>query len=288
MNRLCWSGLKSYGIMKTVCDLCPHACQLQEGQTGFCGVRTLKEGKPVSTTYGKISSMALDPVEKKPLRHFYPGALILSIGSMGCNMRCPFCQNHEISMHSDAPFVKLMQPQEIVDLALQLKPQGNIGIAYTYNEPLINFELVLDTCRLAHRYGLKNVIVTNGCIKEAKLLELLPYVDAMNIDIKAFREDGYRRLQGDFKTVLRFVELASQRIHVEITSLMVPGIHDDLKLIEQEAVWLASLNPEIPLHLTRFFPRYHMQQEAATDKELLFRAVKVASKWLKHVYAGNI
>lgn len=274
--------------MKTVCDLCPHACQLQEGQTGFCGVRTLKEGKPVSTTYGKISSMALDPVEKKPFRHFYPGAQILSIGSMGCNMRCPFCQNNEISMHSDAPFVKLMQPQEIVDLALQLKQQGNIGIAYTYNEPLINFEFVLDTCRLAHRYGLKNVIVTNGCIKEAKLSELLPYVDAMNIDIKAFREDGYRRLQGDFKTVLRFVELASQRIHVEITSLMVPGIHDDLKLIEQEAVWLASLNPEIPLHLTRFFPRYHMQQEAATDKELLFHAVKVASKWLKHVYAGNI
>lgn len=179
-----------------ICVRMPVSCRRE--QTGFCGVRTLKEGKPVSTTYGKISSMALDPVEKKPLRHFYPGAQILSIGSMGCNMRCPFCQNHEISMHSDAPFVKLMQPQEIVDLALQLKPQGNIGIAYTYNEPLINFELVLDTCRLAHRYGLKNVIVTNGCIKEAKLLELLPYVDAMNIDIKAFREDGYRRLQGEF------------------------------------------------------------------------------------------
>lgn len=288
MSRLCWNASKLSVIMSAVCDLCPHTCRIPEGQNGFCGVRTCRQGRIVSAAYGKISSMALDPIEKKPLRRFYPGTQILSIGSMGCNLRCPFCQNHEISMHSDAAFTDCMTPQEIVDTALRLKPQGNIGIAYTYNEPLINFEFILDTCRLARQQGLKNVIVTNGCIKEHKLLELLPHVDAVNIDIKAFHEAGYQRLQGDFKTVRRSVELAVKHTHVEITSLMVPGLQDDLQLIEQEAAWLASLNPDIVLHLTRFFPSYQMQKESATKKELILKAVAAASNWLNYVYAGNI
>ena len=174
--------------------------------------------------------MALDPIEKKPLRRFHPGSQIMSIGSMGCNMRCPFCQNYEISMQEDAAFCVRLQPQKLVDIALQQKQRGNIGIAYTYNEPLINFEFVLACCKLARQHGLKNVIVTNGCIQEQKLLELLPYVDAMNIDVKAFDEEGYRRLQGDFTAVRRSVELAVQHTHVEITSLMVPGLHDDCLL----------------------------------------------------------
>lgn len=226
--------------------------------------------------------MALDPIEKKPLRRFHPGSQILSIGSMGCNLRCPFCQNYEISMQEDAAFCVRLQPQEIVDIALQQKQLGNIGIAYTYNEPLINFEFVLAVCKLARQHGLKNVIVTNGCIQEHKLLELLPFVDAMNIDVKAFHEEGYRRLLGDFTTVCRNVELAVQHTHVEITSLMVPGLHDDVDRIEEEAAWLASLHPDIPLHLTRFFPMYHMQGEQATKKELILEAVAAASKWLRY------
>lgn len=274
--------------MRAVCELCPHTCHIPEGKSGFCGVGTCRNGSIVSSAFGKISSMALDPIEKKPLRRFHPGSQILSIGSMGCNLRCPFCQNYEISMQEDAAFCVRLQPQEIVDIALQQKQLGNIGIAYTYNEPLINFEFVLAVCKLARQHGLKNVIVTNGCIQEHKLLELLPFVDAMNIDVKAFHEEGYRRLLGDFTTVCRNVELAVQHTHVEITSLMVPGLHDDVDRIEEEAAWLASLHPDIPLHLTRFFPMYHMQGEQATNKELILEAVAAASKWLRYVYAGNI
>lgn len=274
--------------MSAVCELCPHTCHIPEGKSGFCGVRTCRNGSIVSSAFGKISSMALDPIEKKPLRRFHPGSQILSIGSMGCNLRCPFCQNYEISMQEDAAFCVRLQPQEIVDIALQQKQLGNIGIAYTYNEPLINFEFVLAVCKLARQQGLKNVIVTNGCIREHKMLELLPFVDAMNIDVKAFHEEGYRRLLGDFTTVCRNVELAVQHTHVEITSLMVPGLHDDVDRIEEEAAWLASLHPDIPLHLTRFFPMYHMQGEQATKKELILEAVAAASKCLRYVYAGNI
>ena len=274
--------------MSAVCELCPHNCCIPEGKRGFCGVRTCRNGRIVSTPYGKISSMALDPIEKKPLRRFHPGSQILSIGSMGCNMRCPFCQNYEISMQEDAAFCVRLQPQKLVDIALQQKQRGNIGIAYTYNEPLINFEFVLACCKLARQHGLKNIIVTNGYIQEQKLLELLPYVDAMNIDVKAFDEEGYRRLQGDFTAVRRSVELAVQHTHVEITSLMVPGLHDDVDRIEEEAAWLASLHPDIPLHLTRFFPMYHMYGEQPTAKQLILEAVKAASGWLRYVYAGNI
>lgn len=274
--------------MSAVCELCPHNCRIPEGKRGFCGVRTCRNSRIVSTAYGKISSMALDPIEKKPLRRFHPGSQIMSIGSMGCNMRCPFCQNYEISMQEDAAFCVRLQPQKLVDIALQQKQRGNIGIAYTYNEPLINFEFVLACCKLARQHGLKNVIVTNGCIQEQKLLELLPYVDAMNIDVKAFDEEGYRRLQGDFTAVRRSVELAVQHTHVEITSLMVPGLHDDVDRIEEEAAWLASLHPDIPLHLTRFFPMYHMRGEQPTAKQLILEAVKAASGWLRYVYAGNI
>lgn len=203
-------------------------------------------------------------------------------------MRCSFCQNHEISMHSDGTFAICMQPLDVVQQALAYQHEGVIGIAYTYNEPLINFEYVMDCCILAHQYGLKNIVVTNGYVTQEALEQLLPYVDAMNIDVKAFREEGYHRLQGDLDVVKRTVAFAHKKTHVEITSLMVPGLQDDLFLLEQEAKWLASIDPTIPLHLTRFFPRYHMLAEDMTDKELVLQAVRKASNWLQYVHAGNI
>lgn len=272
----------------TVCEICPHACRIEEGHRGFCGARINRNGRIVDENYGMLTSLALDPVEKKPLRRFFPGSLVLSAGSYGCNLRCPFCQNYEISMadakQSKAVFVS---PQSLAEKALELKPQGNIGLAFTYNEPLISYEYVRDCSRLNRENGLKNVVVTNGYLCEKPLRDLLPLIDAMNIDCKSFSEEFYRKIGGGLEDVKRTISIAAKKCHVEVTTLIIPGENDSPEEMKELSEWLAGVDEEIPLHVTRFFPRYHMTEKAPTPVEEVFSLAEIARKSLRFVYEGN-
>ena len=275
--------------MKTACGLCFHRCLLDEGQTGLCRARANHNGKIVSLNYGKLTSVALDPVEKKPLRRFRPGSLILSVGSFGCNLRCPFCQNHEISMagSEDIPALEV-SPETLVKKAGELKKFGNIGLAYTYNEPLVGYEYVKDCAELIKQRGMANVLVTNGTINEEPLKALLPLIDAANIDLKAFTEEGYKKLGGNFENVKRTIELAAgSGCHIEITTLIVPGLNDSEEQIASAARFIASVDKNIPLHLSRFFPQYHLTDRAATSVPLIYSLAETAGKYLNYVYTGN-
>jgi pyruvate formate lyase activating enzyme len=267
--------------------VCPHQCRLTPGQTGFCRARANRGGQVVSLSYGRLTALALDPIEKKPLRRFHPGSMILSAGSFGCNMRCPFCQNSDISMAGEAMDTRAVSPEELVRQAVALKARGNIGIAYTYNEPFVGYEFVADTARQAHEEGLANVLVTNGLVCEAPLQALLPFIDAMNIDLKCFTSKGYKRLGGDLETVLATIRTSAAECHVEVTTLAVPGLSDSPADMEAEAAWLASVDPEIPLHISRFFPRYHMADAQPTPLDTLQTLHDVAAKRLQYVYLGN-
>lgn len=269
-----------------------HHCALEPGQTGLCRARKNEGGEIVCENYGWITSMALDPIEKKPLYDFHPGSMVLSVGSYGCNLRCPFCQNHEISMADKKTIdTERVSPRQLADLALMWKEQkraGNIGVAYTYNEPLVGWEFIRDTAKLVREYGMLNVLVTNGTASQEVLEELLPWIDAMNIDLKGFREEYYRKLGGDLETVKTFIVRAVESCHVELTTLIVPGENDSTEDMEAQAKWIADLSPTIPLHITRFFPRYRMRDREATDVEQLYRLVRTAEKYLEKVYAGNV
>ena len=274
--------------MKALCELCFHHCALDEGQTGLCRARACQDGKIVSLNYGKLTSLALDPIEKKPLRRFHPGSLILSVGSFGCNLRCPFCQNHEISMAGDSgiPTVEV-SPEQLAAQAAELVPHGSIGVAYTYNEPLTGYEYVRDCAALVHEQGMVNVLVTNGTVEEEPWRALLPLVDAANIDLKGFTPSWYRRLGGDLETVKRSIVLAAERCHVEVTTLLILGENDSEEEIRELARWLASISPEIPLHLSRFFPQYQMVDRLPTPVEQVYRLAEAARGYLSYVYTGN-
>ena len=273
---------------RVVCPVCMHRCRLAEGQYGRCRAKKNEKGRIVSANYGKLTSLALDPVEKKPLRRFSPGSSVVSVGSFGCNLSCPFCQNHEISMaRSENTGWRMMRPEELADLAEDCRGRGNIGVAFTYNEPLAGYEFVRDTARLVHERGMKNVLVTNGTAKLPVLEELLPYIDAMNIDLKGFTEEYYRKLGGSLETVKEFIRRAAKECHVELTTLIVPGENDSAEEMEREAEWIASVDPEIVLHVTRFFPRYRMTDRKATDVGEVYRLRDAAGKYLKYVYTGN-
>lgn len=274
--------------MKALCELCFHHCALDDGQTGLCRARACQDGKIISLNYGKLTSLALDPIEKKPLRRFHPGSLILSVGSFGCNLRCPFCQNHEISMAGDSgiPTVEV-SPEQLAAQAAELVPHGNIGVAYTYNEPLIGYEYVRDCAALVHEQGMVNVLVTNGTVEEEPWRALLPLVDAANIDLKGFTPSWYRRLGGDLETVKRSIVLAAERCHVEVTTLLILGENDSEEEIRELARWLASISPEIPLHLSRFFPQYQMVDRLPTPVEQVYRLAEAARGYLSYVYTGN-
>lgn len=278
--------------MKTMCQVCMHHCALEPGQVGMCRARKNEGGKIICGNYGCITSLALDPIEKKPLHNFHPGSRILSVGSYGCNLRCPFCQNHEISMTDGKNFdAEHISPRQLADMALMWKEQkktGNIGIAYTYNEPLVGWEFVRDTAKMVREYGMLNVLVTNGTASQKVLEELLPWIDAMNIDLKGFREEYYRKLGGDLETVKTFIIRAVERCHVELTTLIVPYENDSLKDMENQAKWISGLSPAIPLHITRFFPRYRMKDREATDVEQIYRLAKTAGNYLENVYVGNV
>ncbi len=275
-------------MSKLGCTICPHHCMLDENEIGFCNARSNIGGAITAINYGKITAIALDPIEKKPLYRFYPKSTILSVGSFGCNLRCPFCQNFEISMaDSQSTVVREMTPEELADLAVTKKSQGNIGVAYTYNEPLIGYEFVRDCSQAVHRRGLKNVLVTNGYICEEPFKQLLPDIDALNIDLKAFSEEFYKRISGDLQTVKRSIELAAKRCHVEVTTLVIPGENDDEEDIRSLSRWLASVRFDIPLHLTRFFPRYKMTDKNMTQIASIQRLAEIARESLRYVFIGN-
>ena len=271
------------------CHVCPRRCSIKPGGRGFCRARTVRDGAVVSENYGRITSMALDPVEKKPLAMFRRGSLILSVGSYGCNIDCPFCQNHEISRADDGCPYRIYLPKEMADIAWQTHlKHGNIGVAFTYNEPLVGYEFVRDTAKKVSEMGLVNVLVSNGQASLDVLGEILPYIDAMNIDLKAFTPEGYRRLGGDLDTVKEWISHAHDSCHMEITSLIVPGLNDDPDDMDREAQWIASLDDSIPLHITRFFPRYRYTTGEPTDIGLMYELREVAEKYLKNVFLGNI
>lgn len=274
--------------MKRTCGFCFHHCSLDEGQTGFCRARMNRGGTIVPLNYGKVVSLALDPIEKKPLRRFHSGSTILSVGSFGCNLRCPFCQNHEISMAGDGALrAEEISPEALAALAEELKPRGNVGVAYTYNEPLIGYEYVRDCAEAVHARGMLNVLVTNGTIGEAPWRALLPLIDAANIDLKGFTDAWYRRLGGDLETVKRSIALAAAQCHVEVTTLLIPGENDGEDEIRAMTRWLADIDPDIPLHLSRFFPRYRMTDRPPTPVETVYRLAEVARDSLRRVYTGN-
>ena len=274
--------------MKQRCELCFHRCALEEGQTGLCRARINRGGTILPLNYGKVTSLALDPIEKKPLRRFHSGSMILSAGSFGCNLRCPFCQNHEISMAGEGELdTEELLPNDLAALAERLRPRGNIGVAYTYNEPLIGYEYVRDCAVAVRARGMVNVLVSNGTVEEAPWRELLPLIDAANIDLKGFTEGWYRRLGGDLETVKRSIALAAEYCHVEVTTLLVPGENDSEAEIRALSRWLSAIDPGIPLHLSRFFPRYRMADRPPTDVNAVYRLAEAARESLRWVYTGN-
>lgn len=273
--------------MSLKCDICFHHCELDEGRTGLCRARANRGGQIVPLNYGRLTSLALDPIEKKPLRRFHPGGLALSLGSFGCNLRCPFCQNAEISMAGAEFPARDYSPEALVQLALALRPRGNLGLAYTYNEPLVGYEFVRDCAALVREAGMFNVLVTNGTIEEAPWRALLPLIDAVNIDLKGFTEAWYRRLGGDLETVKRSIALAAEACHLEVTTLVVPGCNDGEDELRALSGWLASLSPDIPLHISRFFPRHRMNDLRPTPVDTVYRLAAVARERLRYVYTGN-
>ena len=296
------------------CNVCFRHCNISEGGIGFCGARTCRDGRVTAANYGRITSLALDPIEKKPLAQFHPGSMIVSAGSYGCNLRCPFCQNYQISwsdeafsyaeesgpdsegrngMHSSAEYIS---PEELTAIAASCRDRGNIGVAFTYNEPLIGYEYIRDTARLVHEAGMVNVIVTNGTAGPEVMHELAPYIDAMNIDLKGFTDRYYNEvLGGSRQMVMEFITGAVKHCHVELTTLIVPGENDSEEEMREMTAWIASLTDaegkttgaEVPLHISRFFPRFHMTDRKATDVRQVYRLAEVAREKLKYVYTGN-
>ena len=305
------------------CSVCFRHCHPAEGELGFCRARRMKNGRMTAENYGRITSLALDPIEKKPLARFYPGSRILSVGSYGCSMNCAFCQNWEIAGAGpeDVPST-FVSPADLVDLAVQAQNKGNIGVAFTYNEPLVSWEYIRDTGELLHEAGLKTVVVTNGMADLSVLREIAPYVDAMNIDLKSFRPDFYRRLlDADLDMVKTFIAEAVKLCHVEITTLIVPNENDSPEEIRELSAWIAGLDAAprfygdpsthggkysaplhpmalrakkagagagIPLHITRFFPRRDMRGKAATPVNTIYRLCDIARQNLNYVYPGNV
>ena len=283
-----------------VCKVCFRHCNIPEGGLGFCGARTCSGGNTTAANYGRITSLALDPIEKKPLARFRPGSVILSAGSYGCNLRCPFCQNYQISWSEEAyrfaESAEYISPEELTKIALSCRDRGNIGIAFTYNEPLIGYEYIRDTAKLAHEEGLVSVLVTNGTADLAVLRELAPYIDAMNIDLKGFTDRYYNEVLGGNRAMtMAFIEEAVKHCHVELTTLIVPGENDSEDEMRQMTAWIAGLTDaggkqagtEVPLHISRFFPSFHMTDRHATDVRLVYRLADVARERLRYVYTGN-
>lgn len=270
-----------------VCHLCPRECWIGPGQTGFCQVRTCHDGRLLTANYAQISSIALDPIEKKPLYHFFPGKPILSVGTVGCNLGCRFCQNWQIS-RENAPTQRL-SPGELEELAWNAHCQNDsIGLAYTYSEPGVWYEFLRETMPRVRERGLKNVLVTNGYLQKEPWQELIRWTDAANIDLKGFSDRYYQRLcQGRLQPILDNIAVAASEIHLELTTLIIPGENDGADEIRAMARWIADLDPGIPLHLSRYFPNYKMDLPA-TPLSVMEQARNVAREYLDFVYLGNV
>ncbi len=284
------SYYKKKAKRRVQCFVCPRNCIIESGEYGFCRARKNIDGKLFSLVYGAPCSAGADPIEKKPLFHFFPGTRSFSVGTAGCNLRCKYCQNWEISqaMPEDLPVAE-MSPESIVEKALS---ENCASIAYTYTEPSVFFEYVLDIARLAKDKGLKNVIVTNGFVNKEPLLELCEYIDAANVDLKSFDDSFYRKITGAWlEPVLESLKLMKKKgIWLEITNMIIPGYNDDMKTIKKMCMWIAEeLGAEVPLHLSRFFPDYLMQDVSSTGEKTLLEAAEIAKNaGLHHVYMGNI
>lgn len=268
-----------------VCALCPHKCSISDGNAGRCGVRCNKKGRLIAEGYGNVTALALDPIEKKPLARFYPGKNILSLGSYGCNFHCGFCQNHLISM--GRPEFRKVTAESLAEQSKALEVQENIGLAFTYNEPLINIEFFRDCAALIRKQNQKNVIVTNGFINQEPLRESLPLIDAMNIDLKSINPAFYQSIGGDVEAVKRTISLAAQFCHVEVTTLIIAGENDaegEMKVLSE---WIAGIDKKIPLHISRFFPAYQYRNAIPTPAKTIQRLVDVARTHLDYVYPGN-
>lgn len=275
------------------CAVCPHACTIEPASTGLCGARGAQDGRVVSLNHGHATALSLDPVEKKPLTRFHPGARILSYGSFGCNMACAFCQNASISQVRICghPETALITPEELVEKAAALRDAGNVGVALTYNEPLIAPEFLLDVGRLTQAAGLAMAVVTNGYATPEAFDAACTVTDAMNVDVKCFTEEGYAQLgaPGGLGVVRRNVQAALEAgVHVELTTLIVPGLSDAEEAFREEIAWIASLSPEIPLHLSRFFPQHQMANAAPTSIAVMERFQDIARGQLSHVFLGNL
>ncbi|MCL5292493.1 MAG: AmmeMemoRadiSam system radical SAM enzyme [Actinobacteria bacterium] len=282
------------------CNLCPQLCLIRPGKVGFCFIRGNREGVLYPLLFGRVSSAYLDPIEKKPLYHFHPRSTIFSIGGIGCNLRCPWCQNWNIAQPRDAfpklqaeqvisQFTQELPPARAVELALEYRDGGCIGIAYTYNEPLVWLEYVESVGRLAKEAGLKNVLVTNGYVEEEPLRKILSLIDAMNMDVKGFSNEFYRRVAGRLEPVLRTAEISKAAgCHIEITNLVIPTLNDSDEDFHSLADWIADrLGRDTPLHFSRYFPSYKLDVEP-TPIATLKRAEKIARARLDHVHLGNI
>jgi len=269
---------------RLVCRLCPHDCALQEGDEGLCGGRRMIDGQIIATNYGQICSLLLDPIEKKPLYHYFPGCEILSVGPNGCNLKCKWCQNHHFSQ-AVTP-TRLILPQALADM---VDAVDGLGVAYTYSEPLVWFEYARDAGRILHERGLRNVFISNGFVNEAPLRELLPFTDAFSIDLKSKEEYCYRHFCGGrLEDVERTIKIVYEsRKHLEITHLLVTGVSTDLNKLELLVKWVAEIDRAIPLHLIRYFPA-NKYDEPPTDLQFMSEAYKTARTYLDYVYLGNL
>jgi pyruvate formate lyase activating enzyme len=281
MKASYWEAAESEAVR---CALCPHACLIPPGRHGRCRVRFNRGGVLEMPFHGRLSSIAVDPIEKKPLYHFHPGQNILSVGFVGCSFRCPFCQNHRISQDTGVP-TREVSAGELVAMAEQ---EGSFGIAYTYSEPLVHLEYVLESCRLARARGLKNVLVSNGFVNPQPAEELLGLLDAANIDLKSFNPEFYRQeIGGELEEVKRFLTQARGRIELEVTTLVIPGRNDGPEEMEAIAAFLAALDPAIPLHLSAYHPQYRYTLPP-TPAATVRRLAEVARRYLRYVYLGNL
>ncbi len=275
---------EQYSDGRVKCFLCPHGCEIYESSVGKCRVRKNLNGKLGTLNYGKVTASSLDPIEKKPLYHFHPGDKIFSIGSFGCNLKCSFCQNHSIA-HGMPEYIQTT-PQRIATVPKE--QEENIGVAYTYNEPSIWYEFILDTSKLVKEQGKKNVIVSNGYINREPLLKLIPFIDAMNIDLKAFSNGFYNDIcEGVQSPVLETILTAKKYCHIEITTLLIEGLNTKRDEIVKLCKWIASIDKDIPLHLSRYYPRYKMKI-APTPVETIINLHDIAEKYLNYVYIGNV
>ena len=277
----------------SVCAACPRHCALPEDALGACRGRRERDGAVIDDNYGRLTSIAIDPIEKKPLARFKPGTRVLSVGSYGCNLRCPWCQNHAIAQcgERDVPWREVL-PADLVALALAERERDPkmVGIAYTYNEPLVGWEYVRDCAELAMAEGLVNVLVSNGCFDERVVREIAPLMDAANIDLKSFNEETYRFIGGDLEQVKRTIAIlaAAPTCHLEVTCLIVPGVNDTPEEMGRLARWLAALDDDLTLHVTRFHPAWRFHDRPPTSRALVRELAEVAREVLPNVYLGNM